>query len=195
MDRRDVIVNSIKLVGLGLLAPTLAKASEHFGDVNFEQDRSITLITTLQVATRKEYKDITPDDLAAIDDLQTTHQHVSEFTNNDFTGLINLKSLRILSIFHNQPGFLSKAVFEPLMQLETLKLDFNQFTDKLSPDIFVPLIALKVLDLSSSQFEVFPESVFTSLPQLQVLKVSTRSVDGKTLTRLKETFGDRLVVG
>lgn len=193
MNRRDVIISSVKLIGLGLLAPTLAKASEQFPGLALEADRSMTLVSTLQIATGKKYEDITADDLAKIETLKLQHIHIESFTKNDFVGLDRLKSLEIESIFHGRSGVVDKGVFEPLQQLETLKFTFNQFNTKLSPDVFVYLVSLKTLDLTTNTFQAFPESVFTALPRLETLKVS-KNLSQAVLARLQDHFGDRLLV-
>lgn len=193
MNRRDVIIGSVKLIGLGLLAPTLAKASEQFFDFAPEFDRSSTLVETLEAAAGKPYADITPDDLAKITTLNLEHIHIESFNSNDFAGLAALSSLTISSIFHRKSGIVGKETFEPLERLETLVLSFNQFDAKLSPDVFAPLKALKTLDLRNNIFALFPESVFTAIPRLETLKVS-RNLSKPILDRLQEQFGGRLVV-
>ena len=203
MNRRDVIINSVKIIGLGLLAPTLAKASEQFSnfgtgmdfdvDADGDGERSETLVSTLEQATGKSYKDITPEDLAKVERVKLLHIHIDNFDNRDFVGLDNLKFLNINSIFHTKPGVIAKEVFLPLRNLETLELTFNQFSDKLSPDVFIYLTSLKTLDIASSTFRAFPESVFTALPRLESLIVS-RNLAPQILERLTAQFGPRLVV-
>lgn len=159
-------------------------------------ERSKTVIESLEYKFEKKYAKITADDLASLTELELLHVHIPNFKNGDFAGMTKLKKLYFESLFHKGGGkkanviAFTKEVFAKLPQLEELIIEDDEL-GTLPDDAFEGLKSLKVLELKNTTFTKLPKSLL-ELPKIEAIYYGGEDVSEKHYEALKKAYGDKL---
>ena len=141
----------------------------------------------LELETGKSCLDITPADLAEVQELTIvgdyyTNRYLARLNSGDFDGLSNLRTLILQD---NALASLPADIFSSLSNLEVLDLNDNDLTE-LPPGVFKGLSNLRGLDLGNNELTEFPPGVFKGLSNLYSL-----GLVGNELAELHDdTFDD-----
>ncbi|MDA7962906.1 MAG: fibronectin type III domain-containing protein, partial [Gammaproteobacteria bacterium] len=115
---------------------------------------------------------ITDDDLQALTELPLSGKEITALTANDFTGMRDLRTLRLTD---NSLATLPDGVFAGLEELQTLLLDGNALT-ALPDGIFADLAKLQTLKLRDNELGALPQKAIADTPNLSALDVSENSI-------------------
>ena len=97
--------------------------------------------------------------------LSLRHNQISTLSKKAFSGLSNLKTLELE---HNKLTTIPKEVFSGLSKLKTLDLEYNKLIE-LPKEVFSGLSNLETLDLLGNQLSELPNEVFSGLSKLKKL--------------------------
>jgi len=151
---------------------------------------SIGQLTNLQTL-ELSYNQLTavPESIGQLSSLQTL-----ELSSNELTAVPEsigqLSSLQTLELSSNELTAVPESIGQ-LSSLQTLLLGYNQLTAV--PESIGQLSSLQTLSLSSNQLTAVPESI-GQLSSLQTLYLRINQLSNATKARLREQFGNKVVL-
>ena len=164
--RRRILLLPAWLIAWFLMSPAAATAQGVC-------DRTPQLRDRLVEATRvSSCENVTPEQLAAVTQLDLTDSGIDALQPHDFRDLGRLQRLYLRG---NSLTTLPPSLFHGLVRLEQLGLNSNRLTE-LPPELFAGLVSLEGLWLNGNQLRTLPDGIFSDLAELTHLTLAGNSL-------------------